>query len=89
MAVVCNRRHERIGGLPKKLLDKPGAPELPPVPPLAVTAALPALPEGLQYKFIGRDLVLVDVDANVIVDVLPDAVPPGDRPERTEARGTP
>jgi hypothetical protein len=42
--------------------------------PACVLATLPSLPEELQYRFVGRDLVLVDVEANLIVDVLPDAL---------------
>jgi hypothetical protein len=37
---------------------------------------LPALPEELQFRFVNRDLVLVDIDADLIIDVLPDALPP-------------
>jgi hypothetical protein len=37
--------------------------------------ALPALPDELQYRFVGRDLVLIDLHANLVVDVLPDAFP--------------
>ena len=36
---------------------------------------LPPLPEELTYRFIGRDLVLVDIDANMVVDVLENALP--------------
>jgi hypothetical protein len=36
---------------------------------------LPALPEGLQFRFVDRDLVLVDIEANLVIDVLPDALP--------------
>jgi hypothetical protein len=43
--------------------------------PPSVLAVLPELPDALEYRFIGRDLVLVDIDANIIVDVLRDAVP--------------
>ena len=43
--------------------------------PPSVIVALPDLPDALQYRFIGRDLVLVDIDANLIIDVLPDAFP--------------
>ena len=28
----------------------------------------------LQYRFVGLDLLLLDVDANLIVDILPAAV---------------
>ena len=41
-----------------------------------VLLALPSLPEELQYRFVGRDLVLVDVHANLVVDILRDAVRP-------------
>jgi hypothetical protein len=37
---------------------------------------LPRLPQGLQYRIVGRDLVLLDVDAALIVDYLPQALPP-------------
>jgi hypothetical protein len=37
-------------------------------------AALPALPDELQYRFIGGDLVLVDVPARLIVDIMPVAL---------------
>jgi hypothetical protein len=42
--------------------------------PACVLATLPPLPEELQYRFVGRDLVLVDIGANLIVDVLPDVL---------------
>ena len=32
--------------------------------------ALPALPSVLQYRIVGRDLVLIDVHASLIVDIL-------------------
>ena len=46
----------------------------PKVPPLLVDA-LPALPQQLEYDFRGRALILRDVDANVVVDFVPDAFP--------------
>jgi hypothetical protein len=36
---------------------------------------LPALPPELEYQFVGRHLVLVDVRANLVVDVLRYAIP--------------
>jgi hypothetical protein len=45
-----------------------------PVPPL-ILVNLPRLPDGLEYRFMGRDLILRDRDANIIVDFLPGAVP--------------
>ena len=43
--------------------------------PAVLLAALPGLPAGIQYRLIDHDLLLWDVDANLIVDVLPDALP--------------
>jgi hypothetical protein len=43
------------------------------VPPFLLLR-LPELPKGLEYRFVGRDLVLVDTVANLIVDILPQAV---------------
>jgi hypothetical protein len=44
------------------------------VPPVLLSR-LPPLPEELEYRFIGRRLVLVDREANMVVDYLPAAVP--------------
>jgi len=41
----------------------------------ALLAALPELPEELQFHFVGRDLVLVDIHADLVVDILKDALP--------------
>jgi hypothetical protein len=42
--------------------------------PHGILEALPDLPDELQYRFVGLDLILLDVDANLIVDILPAAV---------------
>ena len=39
-----------------------------------VLNALPTLPDELQYRIVGRDLVLIDVHANLVVDILRNAV---------------
>jgi hypothetical protein len=39
-----------------------------------VIAALPPLPPELQYRFVGDALVLIDVHASLIVDLLPHAL---------------
>jgi hypothetical protein len=39
-----------------------------------ILTALPALPEELQYRFVARDLVLVDIHADLVVDILRDAI---------------
>jgi hypothetical protein len=43
--------------------------------PLVVFERLPLLPDELEYRLIGRTLVLWDIDADLILDVLPDAIP--------------
>lgn len=44
--------------------------------PPAVIETLPPLPAELQYRFVGADLLLVDVHAGVIVDILRGAAMP-------------
>ena len=43
--------------------------------PPCLLAALPPLPPELQYRFVGRDLILWDMHAGLIVDFVPDAIP--------------
>lgn len=43
--------------------------------PASVLAALPRLPASLEYRFVGRDLILLDSVAGLIVDFLPAAAP--------------
>lgn len=38
--------------------------------PLQVLQGLPKLPEGLEYRFIGQRLILLDAHARLIVDVV-------------------
>jgi hypothetical protein len=43
--------------------------------PTSVLAVLPPVPDDVEYRFVGRDLILRDAHANVVIDVLPEAVP--------------
>jgi hypothetical protein len=43
--------------------------------PASVIASLPRLPPELQYRFIGRHLILIDIGARIIVDYMPDVLP--------------
>lgn len=45
------------------------------VPPILL-ATLPRLPEEVEYRFFARHLILLDVDANLIVDYIPNVLPP-------------
>jgi hypothetical protein len=42
----------------------------------AILTVLPVLPEELAYRVQGRDLVLLDVELDLVVDVLAAALPP-------------
>ena len=42
--------------------------------PPSLLMALPSLPEELQYRFVGRNLILLDTEANLIVDFIPNVV---------------
>ncbi len=44
--------------------------------PASVLATLPVLPAPLQYRFVGRDLILFDSVTSLIVDFLPAGTPP-------------
>ena len=41
-----------------------------------MTSVLPAVPRPLLYEFWGRDLALIDSAADLVLDVLPEALPP-------------
>ena len=45
-----------------------------PTVPATLLANLPELPDGLEYRIIGKDLVLLDSDANLIVDYIRNAI---------------
>lgn len=81
----CNRDFAQLLMLSHDDLDQPlpppvvnarwpvGAPLSTMMPDLL--AELPRLPEGLEYRFVQGDLILLDIDACLIVDVIPDVVP--------------
>jgi len=53
--------------------------EYPPDVPLStmppdMLAAMPRLQEELEYRFVGTTLVILDSHADLIVDILPDAL---------------
>ena len=52
----------------------PAASQMATMPP-SLLAALPELPKELEYRIIGNYLVLRDVDAALILDYIPGAVP--------------
>jgi hypothetical protein len=66
--------HDKPPAVPLKVNAKyPESAPLPTVPP-NLLARLPQLPENVEYRIVGKDLILRDVDANVIVDFIPNAI---------------
>jgi hypothetical protein len=63
--------------------DYPTALPLATVPP-SLLLRLPTLPEELEYRFFGRHLILRDINANLIVDFIPNVVPAA--PAKTAGR---
>jgi hypothetical protein len=43
--------------------------------PASVLASLPRLPPELQFRFLRRHLILIDIGARIIVDYMPDVMP--------------
>jgi len=70
--------HERDEGIPKRVPLKVNAtyPEGNPLPttPPNVLQNLPKLPEELEYRILDKNLILRDVQANIIVDFIPNAI---------------
>jgi hypothetical protein len=54
--------------------DYPKEAALSTVPP-DVLLALPPLPEDVQYRFVGKHLILLDGKANLIIDFMLNAIP--------------
>lgn len=69
------RHAEPVKGITLTVNDKyPQGMPLQSTPP-SLLLNLPAISQGLQYRIVGRDLVLLDTNTNLIVDVLRDAIP--------------
>jgi hypothetical protein len=64
------------GGKPVVLKVNATYPDDTPLPttPSQVLMNLPKLPEQLEYRIIGKNLIIRDVDANIIVDFVPKAI---------------
>jgi len=69
------RHAEPLPDVPLQVNTKyPGNLPLQSTPP-TLLLNLPRLPEELQYRIVGRTLVLYDVPSNLIVDFVPGAIP--------------
>jgi hypothetical protein len=70
--------HEKDEGTPKKVIYTinaayPDGNALP-TTPTNILISLPKLPEELEYRIIDKNLILRDVQANIIVDFIPNAI---------------
>ena len=73
-----NPKHERAPGEVEPVIAVnavyPTNAPLSTVPP-SLLLRLPKLPKDLEYRFVGRTLILRDREANIIIDFLKEAVP--------------
>ena len=60
--------------VPKVNLQYPKEAPLSTVPP-TLLVRLPQLPKGVEYRFVGKTLILYDADTRLILDLLPNALP--------------
>jgi hypothetical protein len=63
------------GAVPLEINARYPAGEPYPTTPPSVLLALPPLPPGLEYRVIGKDLILLDQPADVILDFIRNAIP--------------
>ena len=73
--VLAFINEERLPGAAKPQINEPFPWELGSAMWPTLLAGLPPLPEDLQYRFADRDLVLVDIHADIVVDILRRALP--------------
>jgi hypothetical protein len=72
-AAITEESHE-LKSVPLKVnAEYPDNAPLMTVPP-NILAALPKLPEDLEYRFVNRNMILLDTHANLIVDFVPNAI---------------
>jgi hypothetical protein len=72
-AAITEESHETKSVPLKVNATYPDSAPLMTVPP-NILAALPKLPEDLEYRFVSRNMILLDTHANVIVDFVPNAI---------------
>ena len=72
-AAMAEEKHELKDVVVAVNAKYPDSAPLMTVPP-NILAALPKLPEDLEYRFVLRHMILLDVHANVIVDFVQNAI---------------
>jgi hypothetical protein len=51
--------------------------------PPRLALALPTLPDELEFRLVGTNLVLCDSEANLVVDYILNVLPPASKPKPT------
>jgi hypothetical protein len=74
-SVITRGGYEPLPGEPGPQVNEPFPPVAASVRWMPLVRALPPLPRELDFALWGRDLVLVDVAANLVLDILPQALP--------------
>jgi hypothetical protein len=74
-AAIVRGGYEPLPGEPGPQVNEPFPPVVASVRWMPLVRALPPLPRELDFALWGRDLVLVDVAANLVLDILPEALP--------------
>jgi hypothetical protein len=73
--VLAGTSEGRLPGMPRPEVNQAFAWGYGSAIPPTLIAVLPALPVELEYRFVERTLVLVDLHADLVVDVIEDALP--------------
>jgi hypothetical protein len=76
--ILADINEERPPGIPGPEVNRPYPWAIASSMWPALLRALPILPPELEYRFSNRDLVLIDVHANLVLDILEGALPAGD-----------
>jgi len=77
---------ENPGPFPTRINDAyPKTQPLSTVPP-NLLARLPKLPDGIEYRFVGSNLILHDTRSNLIVDRIPEAISMAKGPQHPLAK---
>jgi hypothetical protein len=72
--VLARNRAELLPGAPALAINARFPWQLGAAMPTCLLVDLPPLPGMLQYRLVDRDLLLVDIDAGLVIDILRDAV---------------
>jgi hypothetical protein len=73
--VLANITEDPPADAPRPVVNGPFPWVIGAMMPPDILNVLPPLPTELQYRLVDRDLVLVDLEADLVVDILPRALP--------------